>query len=486
MPIPEKWQPYLLREQSLRDVEAKIARQPQDATSQCDRARLLTELGRTDEARQAYLDILAFDPTHFRALNNLGALLHDTGYRTAARTAYAEAVARHPDQPVGHVNLANTLREGGEIETALLHFEKALQLLPGYVEAHRGMSHIFRDLGDEDKARYHRRLGFAGDAVSVLPYRGSGQPIFAIMLISAAGGNLPIRHLLDDRVFHVTVIVAEFFDLASPLPPHQLFINAVGDADLCAEALDAAFQIIALSAAPIINHPRAVSLTGRAANARRLGSVPGVVAPTIVTLPRADFAAPDAADVLARQELFFPLLLRSSGYHTGLHFLKVDDRTQLGPAAASLPGAELVAIQFLDARGIDQKIRKYRVMAIQGNLYPLHAAVSSHWKIHYFSAEMADSPEHRAEDAAFLNDMPGVLGPRAMAALEAIRDALGLDYAGVDFSLNDRGDILLYEANANMIVPMPEAGEVWAYRRGPVMRVYDAIWKLLTEAAPSA
>jgi tetratricopeptide (TPR) repeat protein len=62
-------------------------------------ACLLTEMGRTLEARNAYLDLLAREPSHRLALNNLGTLLHATGYRTAARTAYAEAVARHPGDP---------------------------------------------------------------------------------------------------------------------------------------------------------------------------------------------------------------------------------------------------------------------------------------------------------------------------------------------------------------------------------------------------
>ena len=105
-------------------------------------------------------------------------------------------------------------------------------------------------------------------------------------------------------------------------------------------------------------------------------------------------------------------------------------------AVAGLPGAGLTAIQYLDSRGADGKVRKYRVMMIDGRLYPLHLAISSHWKIHYFTAEMAERAEHRAEDAEFLENMPGVLGPRAMAALEQIQAALGLDYAGIDFGLS--------------------------------------------------
>jgi hypothetical protein len=105
--------------------------------------------------------------------------------------------------------------------------------------------------------------------------------------------------------------------------------------------------------------------------------------------------------------------------------------------------------------------------------------------IHYFSAEMAHSAAHRAEDAAFLEDMAGVLGPRAMRALERIRDALGLDYAGADFSLGREGEILLFEANATMAVPLPDQGEQWDYRRGPVRRIHAAVREMILGNAQS-
>jgi hypothetical protein len=150
---------------------------------------------------------------------------------------------------------------------------------------------------------------------------------------------------------------------------------------------------------------------------------------------------------------------------------------------AALPGEELTVLRYLDARGPDGKVRKYRVMMIDGALYPLHAAISGHWKVHYFTADMANDAGHRAEDAAFLDDMPGVLGPRPMAALAEIQSRLGLDYAGIDFGLSAGGDLLLFEPNATMVVnPVinsSEPEEKWAYRRGAVERIYAAVHNML-------
>jgi hypothetical protein len=114
----------------------------------------------------------------------------------------------------------------------------------------------------------------------------------------------------------------------------------------------------------------------------------------------------------------------------------------------------------------------------------LHLAVSHDWKVHYFTAEMADNAEHRAEDAAFLENMPAVLGPRALAALGEVFETMGLDYAGADFSKNMDGDIVLFEANAAMVVPLPGKDARWDYRRPAVQRILNAIRILLTKHVP--
>jgi hypothetical protein len=122
-------------------------------------------------------------------------------------------------------------------------------------------------------------------------------------------------------------------------------------------------------------------------------------------------------------------------------------------------------------------------MMVGGVLYPLHLAISQDWKIHYFSADMADRADHRAEENRFLANMPGELGSKAMAALERIQEVLGLDYGGIDFGLNQSGDILLFEANATMVVEQPCDDERWDYRRAAVQRIHDAVRNLLLKRA---
>ena len=68
-----------------------------------------------------------------------------------------------------------------------------------------------------------------------------------------------------------------------------------------------------------------------------------------------------------------------------------------------------------------------------------------------------------------------------MRALEGVRDALGLDYAGIDFGLSADGDLLLFEANATMVLARPSDDPRWAYRRGAIDRVLDAVVAMIMQ-----
>jgi Tetratricopeptide repeat/TPR repeat len=477
------WPDYVQRLNILKKVDARLAEMPDDAEVHFERARLLSDLGRPEEARNAYIEVIRRSPSHFGALNNLGGLLYSAGFRTAARSAYAEAIAHHPNNPHGHFNLGNLLREEGELDAARLEYETALRLEPDHPEAHRGMALLLLESGEEDAAKVHQRAGFRAGAVTVLPYRGQQQPIPALLLVSAAKGNAPFQQLLDDKIFLVTVIVAEFFDVAQTLPPHRLIVNAIGDADLCSAALESARAIISRTAAPVINAPSAVLVTGRAGNAVRLSNIPGLITPATVNVSKDALAGADPYSAIVERGFSYPFLLRSPGFHIGRYFNLIADEHDLATAVSTLPGKSLALIRYLDARGPDGKVRKYRVMIIDGRLYPAHLAVAQQWKVHYFSADMADNAQHRAEDEAFLQDMPSVLGARAVHALECIRDTLALDYAGIDFGLDRDGNVLFFEANASMTIHPPARDPRWEFRRAPVERILDAARRMLVERA---
>ena len=414
-----------------------------------DRARRLTRQGEDVAAREAYLALLRLDPTHLAGLTELGALAHDGGYLSAACAAFGQAVQCHPDNLAARIGYADALRASGEYASACRHYRMVRAVDPGQARAHRGLAWALSAMGED--ASEHWRAGFVGHAIERRRYRGDGPGIDLLLLAAATGGNVPTQHWIDDRVFRVTAVYADFLAPDEKLPAHALIVNAIGDADCGGEALAQAERIVARSSAPVINPPALVRATGRKANACRLAGLPDVVAPRIQRLSQA--------------ELRFPLLLRAAGYHTGQHFLRVLDVAELDVATAALPDGDPLVIDYHETRGPDGLARKYRVMSINGALLPLHLAISPEWKVHYFSAAMASDAGHRREEQRFLDDMPGVLGARAMRALAAIQAMRGLDYAGIDFALNPDGSVLVFEANATMLIHPPAPGVMWDYRR---------------------
>jgi glutathione synthase/RimK-type ligase-like ATP-grasp enzyme/Tfp pilus assembly protein PilF len=439
------------------------------------RARALSSRGEDEAAKAAYLELLRRDPTLFDALNELGALAYASGHRSAARTAYEQAVRCHPGNPMGRVNLGNLLFEASELDAACAQYAAALAASPDFAEAHQGMARVLTELGEADAAAPHWQKGFAGNALATKRYRGTAPSVPLLLLVSAKGGNIPTAQWLDDRVFAISALYAEFFDPRQPLPPHAVIFNAIGDADLCGEALARAEEIAARSKAPMVNPPSRVRATGREANARRLAGIAGLIVPAIEKRSR--------AALRAAKDLRFPLLLRAPGFHTGRHFLRVDRHDEIAAALTRLPGEDVLAIQYLDARGPDGMARKYRVMVIDGVLYPLHLAVSADWKVHYFTADMAANATHRAEEQRFLDDMEAALGAPAIKALQRVGRTLGLDYAGIDFGLAPDGRVLLFEANATMVVNPPEPGPIWDYRRPAISRALDAAKRMVLARA---
>ena len=470
-------------EVQLRDVLKRLEVEPHSIEALFAKAQILARLGCDDDAKAGFVAVLQRDPTHFGALTDLGGLALATGYRSAAVTAYRQAVDCHPDNPFGLVNLGNILLEDGDTEAAQQLYEKALAIDASLIYAHQGLASVLEKQGNAEGAARHREQGFAGHSVVVRPYRGSGIPLRVLLIVSARGGNIPTNVILDDRIFAVTAVYAEYVDPSTILPAHDIVFNAVGDADLCGDVLDAVAKIIDRSGAPALNPPHFIRETGREANAARLSGLRDVDVPRTMLLPRAALEAVNVADLLKRSGFRFPLLLRSPGFHTGQNFVRMEDAAALPAAVHELPGGALLAIEFLDARGADGMARKYRVMFIDGKFYPLHLALSHDWKVHYFSSAMADDSAFRQEEEAFLTNMAGVLGPRVLHALARLREALALDYGGVDFSVAADGRLQLFEANATMAIVPPPPDPVWDYRRKPIAAAIDAARAMLFKRA---
>lgn len=437
------------------------------------RAFLLEGLGRNEEAKDAYRELIARDPAHAGAHNNLARILHREGEREPARALLEHLVDLAPSDAMAHANLGIVLFELEQFPEARSHLERALTLAPDSELAHLGMARLHAILGNDADSLRHQRAAFGSAAISVSAAPPNENPPRLLLLASEEQLGATAAAWLSDATLSIATLVVERFREGLELPPHHAVFNTITDADRNAAALERAITIAARSTVPVVNHPEAVLATARTALAERLRGLPDVIVPATHMFSRQD-AIPDVG---------WPMLLRAPGFHSGQHFLRIERPDDVTEAVARLPGDELLAIEALPSQSSDGLFRKYRMMIVDDKLYPMHAAISNQWKVHFFSAEMTHYPERRAEDEAFLLSPESVLGARALRALHAIRTQLALDYGGIDFGLDPQGRVLVYEANATMTVPPPPSDAQWDYRRAPVARILEATRSMLLSRA---
>ncbi|MBU6429738.1 MAG: tetratricopeptide repeat protein, partial [Cyanobacteria bacterium REEB65] len=436
-------------------------------SSLLEQALDLDRLGRDDEAMHHYIAHLDGHPEDFEALIHLGVLASRMGYAGAAMAAYVKAAQLRPGDPLARSKLGSLLLAAGDVAAARSQFEAALATDPDFAPAHLGMGGVLGHLGDESAAQYHRDLGFGRNALTHVPYRGAGSPPRVLVLESAATGNFNPKWLLDTRRFDTVRLAVEYADPEGSLPLHDVLVNIISDADLCRRPLQLATGWIARSDAPVINDPAKVARTGRVANAERMRAIPGLRVPRMAIVRHEDLRLGGQL-LLAHHGFDFPVLLRSPGHHNGHHFAKVERATDLEATLARLPGDTLLAIEFIDLAGPDGFTRKYRMIAVEQSLFPVHAAISSDWKIHRFSASRMAA--HVEEDRRFLGDPACVLSPANVETLGDIVRTMDLNYAGIDFGIDASGRLVLFEANATMSIGLNDPGKPDDYRSAALLR----------------
>lgn len=430
-------------------------------------ARLLAENGRYPEAQTRLLALLGREPRNAAAIVELGRVVLASGTRDDAETILRHAVRTAPDSADAHATLAYTLAASGAYDDAKRAYERALALDPELAIAHHGLAAVFEATGEVARAAEERQRGMRARPVTFLRSHAPAGAPRVVVLGTARTGNTPLAEMVDPATFAVAAVVAEHAD-AAMLPAHDVIVNAIGEADHCADVLDQAAVLVAAAGTPVVNAPTRVQATGRVAIAARLRGIDGlIVAP----------ASPISHDELRTRAIGEPFVVRALGHHSGELLFRVADEASRAEALAALAGHDLIVAPFLDARGRDGLIRKYRVLFVDGRLYPVHAAVGDAWKLHF--ARGRSDAQAVSEDAAFLADPAAVLGAHALAALHAVRDELRLEYAGVDFGLDPAGNVLLFEANATMSAPLPAA----AYRREPIARIRTAVREMIANRA---
>jgi len=175
------------------------------------------------------------------------------------------------------------------------------------------------------------------------------------------------------------------------------------------------------------------------------------------------------------------VLVRPVGTHGGDDFEKIEGSEALAAVLAQRPDTDRYFTEYIDYRSVDGYFRKYRFIFVNGEILPYHLAIADRWKVHHDSTDMADHPWMQREEEAFLNNPASVFGPFHYQVLREIRERIGLDYFGVDCALDRSGNLVMFEANASMLVH--DQNEAFFYKAPFVQRIKSAFDDMLRKFA---
>jgi Flp pilus assembly protein TadD len=482
-------------------LEAYLERCPDDPGGAYQLGMVRQRAGDPVAALALFDRALARQPDFAPALHGRGVTLHELGRLDDASGALERALALEPVNALLRNNLGSLRHSQGRLVDALAEFDRALALDPGLATARRNRSSVRAELDQAPAAakRVQRidldghvletmRRGQGGPTIAVEPCAG-GQPSARILIVCGSDrGDVSTRYLFDPQRFERIYLVlpppgGTPLDANRPLalPPFDVIFNSIADPDRGAAYLDAAAALCDGLDRPVLNPPARIRLTQRDDMAASLGSIPGLVVPATRRVTR------DAVVELAGGPPFArPLLIRPTGSHGGEGLARIDRPADLAAYLGVLPNASFFLTQYCDFRSRDGYFRKYRLIFVDRRVYPYHLVIGRDWKLHYWRVDMDEAPWMKREEAAFLADyktaFPGVLAD----TVERVASALDLDYGGMDCGITADGLVVLFEANANMLVHLTEPREIAPHKHAHVPRIFEAMADLVTRrhAAP--
>lgn len=317
--------------------------------------------------------------------------------------------------------------------------------------------------------------------------RGGGLRILAFMTPGDMMANTPLDFLLEGSDCELTLC---YLDGPPPpfaeLPDHDLAFLAVGQSDESTSLLAALQGAFDAWPRPVANNrPEVIAALTRDRVAACFSGHPQVLCPPTLRMSRAALTAM-ILDGPAASGLSYPLIVRPIGSHAGKGLERVDGPGQLGAYLAMHPAAEFYVAPFVDYAGPDGLYRKLRVVFVRGRPFLAHMAVSAHWMVHYLNADMDKHPERREEEAAMMASFEDGFAARHAAAFDAMTEAFGLDYYGVDCAESPDGRLLLFEADVAMIVHDMDPPDLYPYKGPAMCKLFAGFLQGLEALRPAA
>lgn len=240
----------------------------------------------------------------------------------------------------------------------------------------------------------------------------------------------------------------------------QLVYNSISDPDRCSRGLERAEHAAKSNPYPFINHPALIPNIRADNLATIASSIEGVTVPRCLRITPRSLA--ELRTALDENALTTPLLFKEAGaepeYSEPFLLENRDAFHQLERFA--FDGRAYYVTPFIDYRSSDGLYRKYRFFVIGNKILPGHLIISDQWKVkddlQAHSGFQNQKPVIDKEEQTFLKNYQ----KKRLPALIALQEKLGLDYYGVDCSLDDKGELFLFgiDCNAHYLDETKEEG----------------------------
>jgi tetratricopeptide (TPR) repeat protein len=461
-------------DEAVSSYQQALSRRDDSAETYFNLGTAWMEQGRLEDAITCYQTAIRLRSDYIKAYCNLGVALKQQKKIDDALDCYQTAVAIAPDCVDALFNTGVIYGLKRQFKLAEEWYRKTLDIDPDYVAAHVNLSSILLDEKRLDEAQQHRDLAYRKQCLFVTHSHTATRTV--LLLVDAGKANVPFGLLFPAQHNNLIEWMIEYAtpDQRQQLPAYDVVFNAIGSPEQTDTTAQPVTDFLAVCGKPVLNHPEAVKRTARHLAPTLFGDVQGLVIPEVWRVEQTDhwYANPDFR---------FPALARPLASHGGEGVFLVAGAAQLAEVPLDRSG-RIYLCTYHDFRSDDGYFRKYRIIFVDRKPYPYHLAISEQWMVHYETANMLDPAVawKLQEEKGFLEDPGSVLGNQGMAAMEAIGRLLDLDFAGVDFSILPDGKILLFEANATMLVHPEEDHDALKFKNPYVQNIFDAFGTLIS------
>ncbi len=393
---------------------------------------------------------------------------------------------------LGLAPLTKLAFDGNDLAPVSTELLLALAQDPGNVGALMDLAVIEQLRGNLQDGLEYQNVALAQDQV----YRVASDavPKLEVLVLAAPirmGGNTPVEFLLAGQSVGLTTLyVLPDVPLPNPLPAHDVaFVAAPGDTDGARTFLTQIAQHVESWPRPVLNLPEQIMGLERDTLWRTLKGAPELICPPTLRCSRDELAVFTEENKRPSDDFAmfnFPLLVRPVGSHAGYGLVKLVGPADVEAYLGACLDETFFLSQFIDYKSADGLYRKYRIVLIDGQPYPVHMAISDQWAIWYLNADMAESVDKRSEEAKFFTGFEIEFAARHSGALAALAGKVKLDYFGIDCAETEDGRLVVFEADNALIVHDMDPPDVFPYKGAPMGRAFRAFEAMLHAKAERA